>query len=147
MRDKKTGLIKARAPIFSGVQKFDDGQYKAGTWYRFLNTVYGETDLHKSCLRNWAVKRNIPYRDNPATFKGAFYIDFKTHYKTFPPLDNFFIDPNKNILSSTNNRDINTKHGLTMVSAYKYKDPNGNHAGKNGTNEIIKPIKVKQVVQ
>lgn len=136
LRDKKTKMIVARAPLFQGYQQFDDGEYKAGNWYRFLNGVYGTSDIFKSAIRNWAQSKRIPYWDKRDTFKGHFFIKMKTNFKTYPPLDNFFVDSEKDILSTTNKR----IEGYNFRSAYKLRVGNGNHQGKNGTNQFHNSI-------
>ena len=132
VRDKKTRIIKARCAIFNGVQISDNGEYKKGEWYRFMNNVYAENEIYKSILINWATQRDIPHMDDGNTFHGCHIISFKTKYKTYPPIDNFRVDLGKNILISRSTND----DSLKLTDMYKAIN-GGNHLGKNGTKENL----------
>jgi hypothetical protein len=127
------GVIKARSVVFTGEQTKDNGQFKKGETYTFLNGIYSEgSEKYKHILINWAKERDFLLRENN-TFKDLrtnnrindelYLSGYKLQYKTFPPVDSIYGNIIDGIISTTYRSD--------MPSLYKLNQNGGNHKGKN----------------
>ncbi|CAG7580286.1 MAG: hypothetical protein SLAVMIC_00339 [uncultured marine phage] len=100
---KENGIIKARSVMFTGEQVDTYGDYKKGETYTYMNGTYSEGDTkYQSMLRNWGVERGYLFNgSNPSInrgMSGSFVIPFKTHYKTYCPIDSIHVDVKNNYL-------------------------------------------------
>lgn len=128
---RENGVIKGRSVIFKGIQESDNGDYKKGVEYTYMNGSYTEGDSkYKSMLKLWGKERGY-IMDNYDLAKdkylnGTLIIPMKTHYKTYPPVDNIYVNTEKNLLItqeyeySKNNRD-------PLKRAYKLAQNGGKH--------------------
>lgn len=122
----ESGKIKARAAYFEGFQKENSDTYKKGVKYKFINNIYAEETAYSQIIRDYCNVNNII--TEPYTKNGCLIIDFNCKYKTWPPVDYFYIDQSKNLLFTRCNN-FNGKY--TLNQAYKFIGKGGNHMSKN----------------
>ncbi len=132
VKDEKNE-IKARTIAFEGFQLVDSGQLKKGVKYKFYNNIFSEDSVYSQMIINYCKQNTITCFSST---NDCFMINFKSHYKTWPPFDSFFVDKDKNILFTRSIGFDRAKYKLT--SAYKLVIGDGNHLGKNGTKEVYK---------
>lgn len=120
------GNIKARAAYFEGFQKENSHEYKKGVKYKFINNIYAEETVFNQMIKDYCLANNIIMDVHAKA--GCLVIDFDCKYKTWPPLDYFYIDPKKNLIFS---KCDNFANKYVINQAYKFINKGGNHAGKN----------------
>jgi len=116
---EENGIIRARSVIFKGIQMEDNGDYKKGVEYSFMNSIYSEGNFkYKKCLMEEGAKRGyihngIDLKTNKL-FNGSIIIPIRTHYKTYPPVDSLYVETKKKILSNNYSKGFKSAYKLVQ---------------------------------
>lgn len=125
---RENGIIKGRSVIFRGIQESDSGDYKKGVEYTYMNGLYTEgNSKYQSMLKIWGKERGYIMENlnlsNNKYMSGTLIIPIKTHYKTYPPVDNIYVDITKGLMVT---REYEYRDG-TLKRAYKLCQNGGKH--------------------